>query len=219
MFFFSETSFTIMLDKCEFESVYKNELPFPKHASRCPENRKTFSRTARWRRYVNLAEGLEYDYFVEVDRKDWEEFVVKPRVRIKKTDLGIFFNPDDASNKKRIEFRELHVDLYPCFGEDEAAVTLHWDEANSTLIATRRCDCPVYYFSHLNDGEKQLMEKDKKVVIYDFEKLCQQLADGQSETIFDPRKTMLRFGEKYRTGATEVLLRSRTAGGLYKTFN
>ena len=207
-----------MLHECEDESVYKNELPFPKPTSRCPVIRKTCSRRARWRGYVSLAKGLEYDYFVEVDCRDWEEFVVKPRIRIEKTDFGIFFDPEDASNKNRIEFRELHVDFYSWYREDEAAVTLHWDEGNSTLVATRQCDYPVYYFSHLNGGEKQLMKKGKKVVIYDFEKLCQQLVDGQSETIFDPRKTMLRFGEKYSTGATEVLLRSRTAGGLYKTF-
>ena len=205
----------MMLD--EYKFVRKNELlQFPKFW--CLEDFKTFSRTATWQRYVNLAKDLEYDYFVEVDCKDWEEFVVKPPIRIKNKDFGIFFHPEDTNNEKRIEFRELHVDIYPCYEEDEPAVTLHWDEAYSTLNATRQCDCPVYYFSHLNDGEKQLMEMGKKVVVYDFEILCQQLADGQSETIFDPRKTMLRFGEKYRTGATEVLLRSRTAGGLYKTF-
>ena len=179
----------------------------------------TSSSSVTWRNWVNLfAKGLEYDYFVEINAKGWDDFLLKKPIRVAKNlDVGILYDSEKKQPKDRIKFKTFQNQSSD--EEIKADVVLHWDEEKSSLSAecTKTCSAPVYYCSHLNDGDKKLIEIGEKVDIYRFEDLHQKLAKKRDEIKFDPRGTMIRFA-KFKDVAVCVVLRSRTAACLYQTF-
>ena len=163
--------------------------------------------------------GHEYDYYVEIKSKGWPVFLRKAPIRVAENlDVGIFYDPTEAKPKNRIEFEKLDDESNN--QREKADVVLHWDEKESLLSAKRNSKCltPVYYSSHLNDGDKKILDEDAEADIYRFEDLYQQLKRERHNIEFDPNDTMVRFGKKCDERAVCVVLRSRTAACLYQTF-
>ena len=169
-----------------------------------------------WRYWVSLfAEDLEYDYILAVS-SNGRKISMRKEVRVKDSGVGINFNASGKTPEERIEILQLQKG-----NETKASladVLLYWNESKSALCAVRQCDADVYYYSHINGGEKKEMKTKESEVIYNFEKFCSQLSENESEIKFNPRQTKLRFGKKNDDKVTYVTLLSRTAGSLYDTF-
>ena len=200
------------------------QQPFQKkefNATQEPDNvskstSRGFSSNDEWRNWVQFDKDLKYDYFMEVDCDNLQQFVLHEKFSIKQDSvLNIFYNPEGDLPKKRIVFEESKEENNS--GSNERLdVTLSWNESKGSLLATCKSDAAVICRSHVNGGVEEKMKKDKAIELFCFPKLFTQLSNELCVPEFDPSDTALIFDSN--SEKTTVSIRSRTAGCLYYTF-